>query len=322
MSLNKVPCCFYPTKILIVDDHPEFMKWMTVKFEAYGACEIFHSGSSAYDMLKNYHPQNFVSRMSTKSEFDFLINPEHKKITIELEKIRKERGSSMHQHEISVAVIDYDMPGLNGFELCQKIKHLPIKKVMLTAEADHKLAVEAFNEGIIDRFILKNSPNIVETLSQAVFELQIDYFYELSKAVAENPQENVEVQISCLTDAAFAGYFFDVVKKHHIAEFYLLNHLGDFLMQDRFGKSYELGVRDLQAIEGLHHLAQDLYKQDPDEESKSVLNEVLAEKKVPFFPKDFDEYYSLAEWKPYFHEIEEVKGAKTTYYCSFFPLNG
>lgn len=319
MSLTKVPCCFYPTKILIVDDRPELTEWMERKFKLQGPCEVFHDGLAAYEMLKHYHPHSFMSRMSQKSEFDFLVNPEHKKISLDLENIKKEAGSAAHQNEISVAIIDYDMPRMNGLELCKEMRHLPIKKIMLTAEADNKLAVRAFNDGLIDQFILKDSENLTETISQAVFELQMAYFYELSKAITENPQEEVEGQIISLTDPLFARYFFEVMKKHDIREFYLLNHFGDMLMQDSAGKSYELGVRDLRALTGLHHLAEDLYKQDPDE-SEVILNTVLSNAKIPYFPKDFDEYQSLESWPPFFRDFEEVRGSKSTYFCSFFPL--
>jgi CheY-like chemotaxis protein len=318
MALTKVPCCFYPSKILIVDDRPDFTKWMALKFKSYGACEVFNDGLSALTALENYHPQNFMNRMSTKSEFDFLINPEHKNIEINLENIQKE-ASRGHNDEISVAIIDYDMPRMNGMELCKALKKLPMKKIMLTGEADHKLAVEAFNGGLIDRFILKNSANVIEIIEQAVFELQVAYFYELSKAIAENPQEDVESQIICLTDLTFAKHFFALVKKYDICEFYLLNHFGDFLLIDRNHQSYELGVRDQHAIAGLHNLAQDLYNQEPDGREE-ILNEVLSCKRVPFFPKEFNEYISLADWPPYFREVVELKGDKNTYYCAFFPL--
>lgn len=319
MPFNKVPCCYYPTKIIIVDDRPDFTKWMALKFQSYGHCEVFSNGLEAFEYLKNYQSESFMKRMAIKGEFDFLINPEHKNIAIDLERIQKEASFANHHNEISVAVIDYDMPRMNGLELCRAINHLPMKKIMLTGEADHKLAVEAFNDGLIDRFILKNTPNVIESLDQAMFELQIAYFYDLSKAISENPQEGVESQIICLTDSSFAAYFYSIFHEKEIKEFYLLNHFGDFLLRDRAGKSYRLGVRDQKAIEGLKHLAQDLFNQDP-EDNEEVLEEVLACHKLPFFPREFDEYQSLSTWAPHMHEVREIKGSRNVYACALFAV--
>lgn len=320
MALTKVPCCFYPTKTLIVDDHPDFTKWLALKFNHYGSCDVFNDSPEALKAMQAYQPQSFLNRIASKGEFDFLLNPEHRNIEINIENIQKEAKYGGHQDEISVAIIDYNMPRLNGLELCKQIKNLPIKKIMLTGEADHKLAVEAFNEGLIDRFILKGSPSVLDIIEQTVFELQVAYFYDLSKAIAENPQETVENQIICLTDPLFAQYFYQLMKDQHICEFYLMNHFGDFLLINKDHRSYQLGVRDQHAMNGLHHLAQDLYNQEPDGK-EDILNVVLSCKKVPFFPKEFNEYISLADWPPYFKDVQELKGAKNTYCCSFFSLN-
>lgn len=319
MAITKVPCCYYPCKIVIVDDRPDFTKWMALKFQNYGLCEVYNNSLEAFDFFKNYHPESFMKRMAIKGEFDFLMNPEHKNIAVDLEKIQKEAQFPNHHGEVSVAIIDYDMPRMNGLELCRAISHLPFKKIMLTGEADHKLAVEAFNQGLIDRFILKNTANVIENLDQAMMELQLSYFYDLSKAISENPQEDVESQIVCLTDPDFAAYFYGIFHEKQIKEFYLLNHFGDFLLRTRSGKSYKLGVRDQKAVAGLHHLAQDLYNQDP-EDNQAVLEEILACKKLPFFPKGFDEYNSLSTWPPYMHPVQEIKAARNTYACALFAV--
>ena len=56
--------------------------------------------------------------------------------------------------EVSVAIVDYDMPGENGMEICRRLRNHPVRTVMLTGKADEKLATSAFNQGLIDRFVL------------------------------------------------------------------------------------------------------------------------------------------------------------------------
>ena len=79
-------------------------------------------------------------------------------------------------NRLSVVVVDYSMPGLNGLQFCEQIKDPQIGKVLLTGVADEKMAVEAFNAGIIDRFISKSHPNASENISEFSRDMQHTYF--------------------------------------------------------------------------------------------------------------------------------------------------
>ena len=78
--------------------------------------------------------------------------------------------------EVSVAIVDYDMPGENGMEICRRLRNHPVRTVMLTGKADEKLATSAFNQGLIDRFVLKHDSATVDRLDDLIAELQLDYF--------------------------------------------------------------------------------------------------------------------------------------------------
>ena len=78
------------------------------------------------------------------------------------------------------------MPSLNGVEFCSQLKQKSFKKIMLTGKAGESVAVQAFNEGIIDKFIRKDSPNFEKTLTVAIEELQHEYFRNLSTVVTDS----------------------------------------------------------------------------------------------------------------------------------------
>ena len=61
-------------------------------------------------------------------------------------------------------------------EICRRLRNHPVRTVMLTGKADEKLATSAFNQGLIDRFVLKHDSATVDRLDELIAELQLDYF--------------------------------------------------------------------------------------------------------------------------------------------------
>ncbi|MDO9099600.1 MAG: response regulator [Caldisericota bacterium] len=68
-------------------------------------------------------------------------------------------------HLTGVLIVDFDMPGMDGLELIQKIKALPVRRVLLTGQADAAVAVKAFNAGLIQQFIPKNAPELFDDIA-------------------------------------------------------------------------------------------------------------------------------------------------------------
>jgi CheY-like chemotaxis protein len=70
-----------------------------------------------------------------------------------------------------VCVVDYSMPSMDGLQALSELVDWPGSKVLLTGQADEQIAVRAFNRGLIDQFIPKQSPDIARTLITAVEHL-------------------------------------------------------------------------------------------------------------------------------------------------------
>ncbi len=80
-------------------------------------------------------------------------------VNINIEAIRNELFNANRFDEVITLVLDYAMPGMTGLEVFKKLNKLSVRKILLTGEAGLDLALEAFNEGIIYKFILKNTPD-------------------------------------------------------------------------------------------------------------------------------------------------------------------
>ena len=119
---------------------------------------------------------------------------------------------------VSVIIVDYDMPGMNGIEFCRQLSEYPMKKIMLTGKATQAIAVEAFNGGLIDCFLLKHQEDISSTIREEVRIRQDDYFDDITSSVKfalslQSPDP--------LDDDAFRDTFHRLRLKHNIVEYYL-----------------------------------------------------------------------------------------------------
>lgn len=70
-----------------------------------------------------------------------------------------------------VCVVDYSMPGLNGLQVLAELVDWPGARVLLTGRADEQIAVNAFNHGLIEQFIAKQTYDVTRRLAEVVQRL-------------------------------------------------------------------------------------------------------------------------------------------------------
>ena len=70
-----------------------------------------------------------------------------------------------------VCVVDYSMPTMDGLQALGELVDWPGSRVLLTGQADEQVAVRAFNQGLIDQFIAKQTADISRRLIDAVEHL-------------------------------------------------------------------------------------------------------------------------------------------------------
>lgn len=70
-----------------------------------------------------------------------------------------------------VCVVDYAMPAMSGLQVLSELSSWSGSRVLLTGRVEEQLAVSAFNRGLIERFIPKQSPDIRQRLTSAIQDL-------------------------------------------------------------------------------------------------------------------------------------------------------
>ena len=69
---------------------------------------------------------------------------------------------------IRICVVDYAMPAMSGLRVLDEVSDWAGSRILLTGRADEQLAVSAFNRGLIDRFIPKQTPDIGRHLTSVI----------------------------------------------------------------------------------------------------------------------------------------------------------
>jgi CheY-like chemotaxis protein len=226
-----IPTCYFPSTVVFVDDSRDFLLNFVLHLDEGLAYRVFDSPVEALECIQKkkcelellsercnneYQEAQSCPLTNHTNNFDFAA-------------IHAEVYNYRRFSEISVVVVDYAMPYMDGLEFCRRIDDNNIKKILLIGQADEKLAREAFNEGLIHRYIKKSDLQMAELISQSIHDLQMQYFQNMSDVILRVLSVNAP---SCLHDKKFAEIFWSFCKEKGIVEFYLADNSGSFLMLD------------------------------------------------------------------------------------------
>ena len=305
MNKIKLPCCFIPNNVVVVDDNQSYLQSLKSELSSVYGVITYNNPKAALEFFqKQFHSSPFTDKCIIAEEE---AESDHSVTEVDLRVIREEVYNQKRFSEIAVIVVDYAMPGISGLELCQQLKHLKLKKLMLTGEAHNDLAVDAFNEGSIDKFIMKDRPNILDDLIDSIANLQRQYFLELSEWVINGFRMSSDKLLSCLYDPTFINYFKTICEKNNIIEYYLTDSDGGFLLLDENAKPSWLAVKDSQAMQKFYDIAHSAGAPE------AILSALSEHKKVPYFFSDEDLDTPPTEWGPYLHPAKTLTGELETY---------
>lgn len=314
MRSRGMPCCIYPTTVMLLDDNENFLNVLKSSIEMHSRCIAFSNEQTALQTIRSSFFVPFTKYCVIQ---DQEFNSNERNVRFDLKKIHKQIFNAQRFNEMTILVVDYQMPNMTGVEFCKAIKNYDIKRIMLTGEADHEIAVDAFNKGLINKFIKKQAGvEINKLISQAIMELQIEYFRDLSQPIINSLINSHEHSASCIQDENFSDFLFKLLIENNYVEYYLLENKGNFLLLSEAGEVSWLGVRDEQELQAEIVYAQELYDEEPSDEAKKILEKIKQKHAIPFFYSDDDYAKVFLEWESYLHPLRVGKCGDKTYYYS------
>lgn len=242
---SSIPTCYFPTTVVFVDDSREFLLNVTLQLDEHLSYLAFDSPTHALEYI---HKQRYALDWLNEQQSVCQGRTEHGLAAVYAELDNRKRFS-----EISVVIVDYAMPGMNGLAFCQQIEHTHVKKILLVGPGDEALAINALEKGLIHQYINKNEVNLAARIVTCIHELQQHYFANMSELI--NRMLSLTTP-PILEDAQLITLFYELYHKHKIVEFYRLDQQGSMLMLDEDAKPYMLHIKTYNTTNDVWPLAQ------------------------------------------------------------------
>lgn len=310
MSKNTIPSFSFPTTVLMIDDNVEFLKSVAIGLPADASTYNFYSDPrTALKQLNEKYKSNAIADglVNLLDEQEF----EHRMLDVNVRDIYRIMYNQARFQQISTVVVDFHMPGMDGIEFCKSIKNPNIQKILLTSIVDESKAIEVLNEGVIDTFIRKQSPNIMEQLDQALNKARSRYFSKLSQIIYQVVSFSPED--SALCDPAFTELFHRLYKDFNVVEHYLTEFLGSFVFLDADGNHYGLYTRIKDQL--------DFYRESKEAETapKEILSQIESGKQILCYHSDSNQGLPDGRvWEQYLFDSTKINGSNQ-YYCAYGP---
>lgn len=311
MDRQSIPGWYFPTNVVFVDDNRKFLNSLKLILNPLSMTPyLIDDPLSALKYIESKNPSDhFMQRCLSKSQTE---PTGFHSIDLNINAIHEEIYNPKRFEEISTIVVDYAMPSLNGLEFCNKVRyHYPdLKILMLTGEADEKFAVEAFNEGSIDKFIRKDTNNFKENLNECILSLQKNYALELSQMLLKGVDDSLNPFNQIARDSFYIKLFNELIHKYNIAEYYLLDLDGSFIMLDFNGKPTLLMVRNEESMEDAYQIAFHSDENFPESTLASMRNR---EKILCLYETEICD--NPAEANKFLYPAQKSQGDKLFYYA-------
>ena len=307
-----IPCCFHPTRVILIDDDHEFFDNLHNSLSSdHASYQYFNNPEAAIHYLNEvYKPNPFPNRYIEAIDED---KWEHRRLDVNVWDTHHEVYRPERFEEISVVVVDHSMGDVTGIEVCRQITDPNIQKILLTGMTDQEIAIRAFNEGVIHHYIRKQDPDMAAQLNQAIESAQWRYFNKLSevtlKAITSDDLVN-----PAIVDPNFQNFFKELVKQHGFSEAYLCEAMGSYVFVTEDGTSHGLVVNNADQLEVSSESAEALNV------DATLLEDLKNRKKMMAYHSRHGTFEPPAEeWQNHVYSPQILQGKRENYYYVFTP---
>lgn len=212
---------FFPTTVVLIDDDKNFLQSLDERLRADFVLRSFIDPLQGLNHLIGGDTKDAtgIARLSTRTQhegFDVDDPERHRELLSSL--VGHVRDDPDRFDTVSVAVVDASMPDVDGLMICRALRRRPVRTVLLTGNASERVALHAFNEGAIDRFLSKHEPDFARQIQQCVRDMQHAYFRSVAFPVR---QAMDTAPFDFTRDGEFLRFFDSVTTRQQSVERFL-----------------------------------------------------------------------------------------------------
>ena len=290
-------CFYHPTKVVFLDDNQGFLDVIELEFGDQKNMMMFTCPEMAMSAINN--GEECISRKILSGKEGINSDTANHVGGFEVHNIVNIIDDTARFENVSVLVVDYEMPTIHGVEFCRKLEDKNIFKILLTAEADTTTAIDAFNAGVIDKFILKTSDDLYEKITNAILELKTKYFNELSRIIVQSCGESLKL---LLNNDRYKNIFNYVLSTSQAKEYYLVDKYGSFLFLDKNAIPTWLIISDNNKIDDQVGLLEGL------DFPLDIIEKIKNKSSILFLFSDKEYKEQVSSWKKYIFDSIELDG--------------
>ena len=310
-----LPIYQHPVLVVLIDDNQSYLDSITFQLNSRLPCKTFTDTKVAIDWIKSSH-QHYLADAAHPIHVGYDDETsclERRNAAINLNEIYCAVLNKQRFDIPAVLVVDYAMPQMNGVQLCEALQNIPCKKILLTGQADERVAVDAFNNKLIDQFIKKNDPTAINRLELAINSLKKVFFTEQTSTLKDLLTRHT---YKFLADAAIASLVEQLYQDYGFIEHYLFPNPSGILFIDFNGIAKLMVVETEASLMAHYEMAQ--HQNAPRELLASLKSHQL----IPFF-SDSDGVYDSSmhdTWMSYCQPSQLCTGSQNYYWSVFeFP---
>jgi CheY-like chemotaxis protein len=302
MQKTAISLCYHPTATILVDDNKEYLMSLgsSLRQNSNLLCYFYEDPVALLNYLATGYQA--IACMVRDENNRSIVPP------LDITSIHHDIYNADRFKQIANIIVDYDIPSMNGAQLCEKIKDPFINRIMLTGKADEELAITLFNEAKIDYFALKGTTDLIKKLQTMLDEKQQAFFLRLTEKALNKVAINSWHTLTCLSDPEFTVLFTRLLAQTQAVEYYLLDDQGSFLLLDRYAKPSWLIMANEEKMTSYYQTAKD------GAANKKVIAQLKNKIMLPYFPATVTKNAAM-RWEDYLYPAKVLAGRKRYYYA-------
>ncbi|MDR2681727.1 MAG: hypothetical protein LBB29_01610 [Holosporaceae bacterium] len=299
--------CFFPTTVILVDDSAVFLESLKDCLDIKSVTfKTFVNPAEVVDYVNEVSATNRLDYADLVRDGEDSMS-DWKSILLNVNYLHREIYNPYRFSRISTIVADYLMPGMNGIDLFSRIDDKNIQRILLTGVADEKIAIDAFNEGKINRFVKKGTINFENEVTDGILKSVNQYFRFHTEDISKHLSGSDR---GPLNDPIFADFFFSKCFVKDMTEYYMLDTFGSYLFMNEIGEMSMLSL--LTEHEMCRLIEVGIESQEISEE---VLNKLQSRKYMLVSHERTGLLPPVSEWARYLREAHRLDGYQTYYFA-------